>query len=88
MKNKSIKLSLLIFMLSVLISSRQDAGACKPDETLKKNFKCLEVFSGYAASLIWKQKKEAETKEKINQNDALTDIEMPLSPISHFIILQ
>ena len=93
MKNKSIKLSLLIFILSVLISSRQDAGACNPDENLKRNFTGLEACSGYAATLSGKQKQEAAIKKGLNQNqqkqsEALTDNELPLSPISHFIILQ
>ena len=88
MKNKLIKLSLLIFTMSVIISSRQNAGASNYNENLIKDEDGLNNCPGYAASLLCKQTRAAETKKQRTQSEALSDSDLPLSPISRFILLQ
>ena len=88
MKNKLIKLSLLIFTMSVIISSRQNAGACNYDENLIQDEGGLNNYPGYAASLLCKQTRAAKTKKQRTQSEALSDSDLPLSPISRFILLQ
>ena len=81
MKIKIIKLSLLFLTMSVLTSSRIETGINKTGACLKEESACLQTKNTTCPQAL-----------AIPDNDAgaasVSDTEIPLSPISRFILLQ
>lgn len=86
MKNKILTLTFLILMMSVITSSREsDIGVAKSENnTCQKS--CLSGCNDYAVNTVCK--KVPLVKEAELSADEAEDSDLPLNPISRFILLQ
>ncbi|MEP7110122.1 MAG: hypothetical protein ABI760_19155 [Ferruginibacter sp.] len=88
MKHIIINLSLVFLTMSVLTSSRENAGINNANNLLKNNHACLHKSKGYAIDLTCKQTPVVRGKSEDTPVAPVADNEVPLSPISRFILLQ
>ncbi len=88
MKYKILKLSILLVMISTISSSKENIDVSKPIESICGSNTCLQKGNEYAINASCVQKEAI--KDIINEaaEDAAAENEVPISPISRFILLQ
>lgn len=88
MKYKILKLSLLLVMISTISSSKENIDVSSPMESICGSNACLQKGNEYAINSSCIQKEAI--KDIINEaaEDAAVENEVPISPISRFILLQ
>ncbi|MCW3091927.1 MAG: hypothetical protein JWP81_2996 [Ferruginibacter sp.] len=84
-----IKLSILFVTMSVLTSSRENVGAKKSCTSSIAEQACLHSKNDYAINITCAKKTSVvQKKEEESSVTRSADLEVPISPISRFILLQ
>ncbi|MEO6548746.1 MAG: hypothetical protein ABIN94_12125 [Ferruginibacter sp.] len=88
MKNIILKLSFFFVTMSLLTSSREDLSGKKSGILPIAEQGCLQAKSELAINVCAAKAGVGETKEEDLQVMPAADLDVPLSPISRFILLQ
>ncbi|MEO6730190.1 MAG: hypothetical protein ABIN01_03150 [Ferruginibacter sp.] len=86
MKHTLLTLSFLILTMGLLTLSFQQAGACKVDDALKTGQVCPNVSK--AANKPCSKRTAVKKVKRSTPEPIASDIDIPISPISRFILLQ
>ncbi len=88
MKYKILKLSFLLVMISTISSSKENIDVSSPMESICENNSCMKKGNEYAVNSCSLQKAALNEIMKEAAEDAAAENEVPISPISRFILLQ
>lgn len=88
MKQKISKLFLLLLTMSVLTSSREYGSISRINKSLNEAHACSQGLNDYAVNIKCKKMPVVQEKTEEAIPTPVADNEVPLSPISRFILLQ
>lgn len=88
MKMKILQLAFLFLLVSVITSSRENSPANTKSETVTCKNTCPATGNEYAVNTICKKAALVKEIEKTEAEATAADNELPLTPISRFILLQ
>lgn len=88
MKYKITKLAFVFLAMSVLTTTTTNGGGNKSKGIVNDAHMCLQAKKKFALNIECKKKLLLEEKAGGEFTEADSDIDIPISPISRFILLQ